>query len=105
MAQSIGLDDTVNDSLVVQDLAGGNSSSAAVLYSVHEGTQLLEEQVAAGIQGDLGAGLLASDGLVNLQRLVEVAVPALGGGDTQTTLSTQNQSIAGSIHVHSPGDT
>ena len=54
VAQGIGLDDAVNDGLVVQDLAGGHSCSAAVLHSIHEGTQLLVEQVAGRIQGDLG---------------------------------------------------
>ena len=49
VAQGVGLDDAVNDSLVVQDLAGGNGSGAAVLHSVHEGAQLLVEQVAGRI--------------------------------------------------------
>ena len=70
VAQGIGLDDTVNDGLVVQDLAGGNSSGAAVLNSIDEGAQLLVEQVAGGLQRNLGAGVGAGNGLVDLQRLV-----------------------------------
>ena len=49
MPDSIGLDDAVDDGLVVDDLAGGYGGCAAGLHSCHEGAELLVEQVAAGI--------------------------------------------------------
>lgn len=49
MPDSIGLDDAVDDGLVVDNLAGGYGGCAAGLHSCHEGAELLVEQVAAGI--------------------------------------------------------
>lgn len=49
MPDSIGLDDAIDDGLVVDDLAGGYGGCAAGLHSCHEGAELLVEQVAAGI--------------------------------------------------------
>ena len=45
MPDSIGLDDAVDDGLVVDDLAGGYGGCAAGLHSCHEGAELLVEQI------------------------------------------------------------
>ena len=103
MPDSIGLDDAVDDGLVVDNLAGGYGGCAAGLHRCHEGAELLVEQVAAGIQGNLCAGGLACDGLVDLQGLVEVPVPALGGRNLQAALCAQDDGVAHGVHVHGPG--
>ena len=98
MTDGIGLDDTVDDGLVVNDLAGRDGGGAAFLHCGHEGAELLEEQIAAVIQRDLRAGRLAGDGLVDLQGLVKVSVPAFGGRNLQPALGAQDNGIAHGHH-------
>ena len=100
------LGDTVDDSLIVEDLAGGNGSGAAVLYSVAEGADLLVEEAALGLDDrDHGLGLLAANLVIELHCAANGAVPALGGGDAQTALGTQNDGVTGGVHIHGPRDT
>ena len=85
-----GFCDTVDDSLVVEDLGGRNRSGSAVLASVDECTDLeIEERILGLDDRDLGANLCAANILVYLHRSANRAVPALGGGNAETTLIVQ----------------
>ena len=105
MADLVGLEDAVDDSLIVENLAGGHGSLAAGDDGVQEGTDLLVPQVALVLDQRNG-GLHGRTGHVTIKGhgLVETTVPAFGGRNAQAALGAQNQGVASGVHMHIPGN-
>jgi len=100
-----GFCDTVDDSLIVEDLGRRNGRCRAVLASVYEGADLeVEERILCLEDRDLCADLLSANVLVYLHRTADRAVPAFGGGNSETALCTEDDGITGGVKVHIPCD-
>ena len=97
--------DAGQDGLVVQDLADRHGGGSAVLVGIQERADLQIENIGSGFDdGNAGFGLQTANLMIQGHRTANGAVPALGGGDTQTAFSTHDDGITGGIQVHCPGN-
>ena len=97
--------DAVDDRLIVEDLGCGNRCGTALLDRIDERTNLVEEEVSARQDRDLGLSADAADVVIERHRSADGAVPAVGRGDTERAVLTEDDGITGGIGVHCPGNT
>ena len=104
----MALCDTVDNSLIVEDLAGRNGRFAAVLNGFDERADFFIENVVAVMcfdDRDLGLDLFAGNRMINGHRAADRAVPAVGRRNAKTCFGTENDGVAGGVDVHGPSNT
>ena len=101
-------DDTVDDRLIVDDLARRNRCHMIAEAGIHEGAHLLLEHIAldvAALDRDRGRYLVAVLVVLVQHEIAGSTVPAAADRrlDLQTRVGAEEEGIAGGVHVHSPG--